>query len=625
MLLACFRTLRMLPAIVLVAGASAFVAPVSSVLAATISGCPSTESQLQADINSAGAGGTVQFACSSPTTINFNGGTGNTGPITIAQAVTLDASSSAAPVAFTGGNAVELFDVGSSGDLTLNTLTLEDASPTCRAASSACAVTGGAILNDAGAVTIIDSTLTGNSPSCANTGSTFCEVVGGAIFTNSGTVTISTSTLSGNAPSCSTSIGAATCSVLGGAIYNGSSTITITNSTVAGNSVTCTSALPDSCGVSGGGIYNYYAGSSANVGGTIFANNTGGNCGNGYEIIDWGYNLEDDAGASCGFSSANHDLVGVNPVLGPLANNGGPTETMSVQSGSPAIDYIPAGVPHALCTASGADQRGFPRPDAGESICDVGAYEYQDTEYPTPNGQNAYDIESSNWSCPGGGSGCIPNGSLATDCGSTAACPTALYGDVEAFGPPNGATYGVPDEVVLGCLQATPTGFLSGYLDVVSAQGDSDYPTGIRAGAGVYGLGDLGTIGGKATLIGGDGSETSPSQTSSVNVSAYDPGRGVRGSAYGTQNTDNGSNALNSGSFRVTITGTLDRITETGNGPSVATYNGTISCTVGGPHANDLRNAGKDNTAVAEGELEPALGDNSYLAATAGGVSPPSG
>jgi hypothetical protein len=58
----------------------------------------------------------------------------------------------------------------------------------------------------------------------------------------------------------------------------------------------------------------------------------------------------------------------INPMLGPLAANGGPTQTMALLAGSPAID---AGS-NATCAAT--DQRGFARP-AGAS-CDIGAFEF---------------------------------------------------------------------------------------------------------------------------------------------------------------------------------------------------------------------------------------------------------
>jgi len=157
------RFLRLLPALVLILGTIASVAPASPVLAATtITDCPTTEGALQTDISNAGAGGTVRFDCSSPTTIHFssaNGGTGN--PITIGQDVTLDASTSPAPVTFDGDGTTQLFIVNADASLTFNSLTLQNASPTC--STPGCGVFGGAIRNN-GTLTITDSTLSGNSP-----------------------------------------------------------------------------------------------------------------------------------------------------------------------------------------------------------------------------------------------------------------------------------------------------------------------------------------------------------------------------------------------------------------------------------------------------------------------------
>jgi hypothetical protein len=69
----------------------------------------------------------------------------------------------------------------------------------------------------------------------------------------------------------------------------------------------------------------------------------------------------------------NTDLLGVDPMLGPLQDNGGPTWTHALLPGSPAID---AGDPTG---APADDQRGVPRPQ-GPGI-DIGAFEYQ---YPPP-------------------------------------------------------------------------------------------------------------------------------------------------------------------------------------------------------------------------------------------------
>ena len=54
--------------------------------------------------------------------------------------------------------------------------------------------------------------------------------------------------------------------------------------------------------------------------------------------------------------------------MGPLADNGGPTDTHGLLEGSVAIDQIPA-----VDCGVDEDQRGFPR----DSMCDVGAFEVQ--------------------------------------------------------------------------------------------------------------------------------------------------------------------------------------------------------------------------------------------------------
>ena len=92
------------------------------------------------------------------------------------------------------------------------------------------------------------------------------------------------------------------------------------------------------------------------------------------------FNLVSDL--SCGPNFA--ELQGVDPLLDTLRNNGGPTRTMALLPGSPAIDVIPSRViepwraflPGTRCTEGASDQRGVARP-AGSS-CDIGAYEQSD-------------------------------------------------------------------------------------------------------------------------------------------------------------------------------------------------------------------------------------------------------
>jgi len=81
-------------------------------------------------------------------------------------------------------------------------------------------------------------------------------------------------------------------------------------------------------------------------------------------------------GDTCGFDRPTDQVnVGADDLkLGPLQENGGPTETHALGDGSVAIDVIP----EAECLdADGdpltTDQSGFPR----DSMCDVGAFEVQ--------------------------------------------------------------------------------------------------------------------------------------------------------------------------------------------------------------------------------------------------------
>src|SRR5207249_38813 len=92
---------------------------------------------------------------------------------------------------------------------------------------------------------------------------------------------------------------------------------------------------------------------------TILADSTGGDCFNviGSVVTDDGHNIVEDN--SCGFTG------GADPMLGPLANNGGPTQTHALLPGSIAIDAVPL----SSC-AQLIDQRGVSRPQG--VLCDVG-------------------------------------------------------------------------------------------------------------------------------------------------------------------------------------------------------------------------------------------------------------
>jgi hypothetical protein len=104
----------------------------------------------------------------------------------------------------------------------------------------------------------------------------------------------------------------------------------------------------------------------------LLAGNGRQNCAGALTAL--GHNL--DADGSCALAGPG-DLSRVDPLLGPLASNGGPTLTHALLPGSPAID---AG-DDADCPTR--DQRGLPRqdlPGVGSAVCDIGAFERQPDE-----------------------------------------------------------------------------------------------------------------------------------------------------------------------------------------------------------------------------------------------------
>jgi len=175
---------------------------------------------------------------------------------------------------------------------------------------------------------------------------------------NAGQVKVTKSTFSGNGNRRGT----------GGGIWNDRGTLTVSNSTFSGNSA---SARQNSGGIANTGGANTSVG-TVTLKNTIVANSSpqGNNC-FGERITDGGYNLED--GTSCRFSAANHSLPSTEPKLqSSLANNGGPTKTIRLLKGSPAINAIPK-TTNGCGTQITTDQRGVKRPQG--KGCDIGAFE----------------------------------------------------------------------------------------------------------------------------------------------------------------------------------------------------------------------------------------------------------
>jgi CSLREA domain-containing protein len=215
---------------------------------------------------------------------------------------------------------------------------------------------GGGIFN-AGDLTISDSTISNNS----------ADAIGGGLYNVAGPAAITGSTFSGNSAGSE-----------GGGVANLGGVVTMTNVTFSGNTA----------GSAGGGIYNGVSGSqmtllNATLAGdsapaaqeishdsigpfhlknTIIAGATPGkNCAG--TLSSDGHNLASDA--TCGLTQG--EKKNTDPMLGPLADNGGPTQTRALLVGSPAID---AG--SSDCPPPATDQRGTARPQGG---CDIGAFE----------------------------------------------------------------------------------------------------------------------------------------------------------------------------------------------------------------------------------------------------------
>jgi len=144
-----------------------------------------------------------------------------------------------------------------------------------------------------------------------------------------------------------------------GAIVLVASGSTLTNDTIANNT-----------GTEGGGIWD--PAEATAIVNTIVADNHGVDCYDGVAgpTVDKGYNLDSDGtcfatGGTGSTPESTGDQPSVNPDLGALADNGGPTETDALLTGSPAIGKALA----SSCPAT--DQRGVPRPTA----CDIGAFQ----------------------------------------------------------------------------------------------------------------------------------------------------------------------------------------------------------------------------------------------------------
>jgi parallel beta-helix repeat protein len=301
----------------------------------------------------------------------------------------------------TGNSAVDSFVSAGGGIFTRGPLTISESVITGNHCTGIFGATGGGIegVGDE-SLSITNSTISGNT-----------AMFGAGLRKLRGTADLANCTISGN-----TAAGSA------GGMEISEATVTLTNCTISGNTangggrgsgvhtiavngdasasltlIGCT--LTNNTGVGGAAIFTESAiafpAVTTDLNDTLVAGNTGPNfvtTGTNASLVSEGYNLDSDG--TSGFSGAT-DIVGapaspIDAKLGPLQDNGGPTFTHELLTGSPAIDH------GKNSSGSTTDQRGtgfartFDNPAianaTGGDGTDIGAFEVQAAVCPQPQG-----------------------------------------------------------------------------------------------------------------------------------------------------------------------------------------------------------------------------------------------
>jgi hypothetical protein len=288
---------------------------------------------------------------------------------------------------------------------------------TARAAAAA------AILN-VGQLTVSDSTISANDAGAggsgglgdtASGGSGGFGASGGGVWTSGNPVDITNATVSGNATGSGGfgGDGAPNGAGLPGGVGGGIDTegdATIRNATVANNAA-----------AGAGGIFA--EGGNVLETGSVIAANRPYNCGGTF--LDDGHNLT--------FGDTTCPGPEADPKLGPLRANGGPTRTIALGTGSPAVDLIPPG---AGCPST--DQRGVARPQGAG--CDAGAYELAP---PLISGANSTATSPTTATINATVNPNLQDATMVVRYGTTTAYgPTSATGDIGAGNTP--AQVGIP-------------------------------------------------------------------------------------------------------------------------------------------------------------------------------------
>lgn len=309
------------------------------------------------------------------------------------------------------------------------------------------------------------------SANAVNASATLARGGGLSSSTPGSTIHVVGSTISGNTTSTNFAF-----SHGAGIDLSGAAAVTITNSTISGNSENVTAGVP----ASGGGIAvgghsgatldfstvdrNTAATGSAvsnsptsglTVSNTIISGNPATNC-NGV-ITDSGYNL--DSGTTCGLTGTG-DLTGVDPGIGGLQNNGGPTQTEAPVAGSPVINTA-----NPSCPPPATDQRGAPRPfTVTAARCNIGSVEFGATP---PSGAGGISVLTATGVPVSGRSGSPITATVANFTDNQATGNPADYGATISWGDGHTSTGQITASPSGGSVHGTNTYTLSGTYTVV--------------------------------------------------------------------------------------------------------------------------------------------------------------
>jgi CSLREA domain-containing protein len=262
------------------------------------------------------------------------------GIVKLTRTTVANSSVSGASIDSGGGIANGLGAAHNTGRLTLKKSTIERNDVASDAIPG-----GGGLSTSGGPVTVMNSTINDNSVT-ATGGGTLSD--GGGVEISNATATFTNSTIANNLASGANAAG-------GGILVGG------TGEKLVLHSVTLADNIADGTNSRGG---NLESSESAHVLNSIVAKGkatTGANCDGA--VKSSGHDLEDKN--TCGFDGRG-DLVNKNPRLRDLTRNGGPTRTMALKLGSPAINHA------SRKTSPRRDQRGFKR----GLKPDIGAYEF---------------------------------------------------------------------------------------------------------------------------------------------------------------------------------------------------------------------------------------------------------